>query len=597
MRKLLYILLTAVALTLVMGCSRSVDKRLVLADTLMWTAPDSSLKILTAINRDSLQDKENLAYHALLLTQAQFRCNGNCESDTLINLALSHYSDNHIREHYTRSLIYKGAFNEERDNPVEAIKWYKQAEDNADSTDYRNLAQINMRMGMLYYNNYNGHIMGVERFYKSNNIYKKLSNEKNQATALHYLGNIYRLTDSIKAIECLESSYLLAKGNVDSIEFFDIVGDLALAYLTVGDTKNAKKYINECLTEGQDFVDDYVISTAARIFIAESKADSALFFIKKLNWSDNPELKLKYYITLGDYYKLRGDLNRSREYYLLSQTLSDSLEKLNNEKGLITLESDINKTFIEKNKKGFLSESKIARLLFIILLITIVISVLHIFFRRLKYKKISASINDEFNRLNLEIKEANLKQLEHQFVINETLEKLEKSSIRINELIKEKQDLIRISENTSKEQDYDAGEYKLKSMHLSSLMAYHINVMRNLMHSKNVDNEMKFAKTVEKTIEKYKKDDRLFDELGHYIDVEYDNYISDIKSKYNISKSDLQLIILKMCDFDNVDICFILGFSTKTIYTKMSKLARKLNIETSLSKHLKNIVDNKKGTR
>ena len=597
MRRLLYILLTAVALTLVMGCSRSVDKRLVLADTLMWTAPDSSLKILTAINRDSLQDKENLAYHALLLTQAQFRCNGNCESDTLINLALSHYSDNHIREHYTRSLIYKGAFNEERDNPVEAIKWYKQAEDNADSTDYRNLAQINMRMGMLYYNNYNGHIMGVERFYKSNNIYKKLSNEKNQATALHYLGNIYRLTDSIKAIECLESSYLLAKGNVDSIEFFDIVGDLALAYLTVGDTKNAKKYINECLTEGQDFVDDYVISTAARIFIAESKADSALFFIKKLNWSDNPELKLKYYITLGDYYKLRGDLNRSREYYLLSQTLSDSLEKLNNEKGLITLESDINKTFIEKNKKGFLSESKIARLLFIILLITIVISVLHIFFRRLKYKKISASINDEFNRLNLEIKEANLKQLEHQFVINETLEKLEKSSIRINELIKEKQDLIRISENTSKEQDYDAGEYKLKSMHLSSLMAYHINVMRNLMHSKNVDNEMKFAKTVEKTIEKYKKDDRLFDELGHYIDVEYDNYISDIKSKYNISKSDLQLIILKMCDFDNVDICFILGFSTKTIYTKMSKLARKLNIETSLSKHLKNIVDNKKGTR
>ncbi len=37
MRRLLYILLTAVALTLVMGCSRSVDKRLVLADTLMWS--------------------------------------------------------------------------------------------------------------------------------------------------------------------------------------------------------------------------------------------------------------------------------------------------------------------------------------------------------------------------------------------------------------------------------------------------------------------------------------------------------------------------------------------------------------------------------
>ena len=46
-----------------MSCSRGVDKRLVLADTLMWTRPDSSLAILEAINRDSLQGEENLAYY------------------------------------------------------------------------------------------------------------------------------------------------------------------------------------------------------------------------------------------------------------------------------------------------------------------------------------------------------------------------------------------------------------------------------------------------------------------------------------------------------------------------------------------------------
>ena len=140
---------------MVMGCGRGVDKRLVAADSLMWKCPDSSLAILNAINRDSLQGDENLAYHALLLTQAQFRCNGNCSSDTLINSALDYYSDNHNREHYTRSLLYKGAYYEFHTNqPVEAIKWYKQAENNADSTDYRNLAQINFRMGMLYYDSY-----------------------------------------------------------------------------------------------------------------------------------------------------------------------------------------------------------------------------------------------------------------------------------------------------------------------------------------------------------------------------------------------------------------------------------------------------------
>ena len=108
MRKLLYISLALMLMACFMSCGRSVDKRLVLADTLMWTNPDSSLSILEAINRDSLQGEENQAYYALLLTQSQFRCNIPLTSDTLISKAVDYYRDNHNREHYTRSLLYKG---------------------------------------------------------------------------------------------------------------------------------------------------------------------------------------------------------------------------------------------------------------------------------------------------------------------------------------------------------------------------------------------------------------------------------------------------------------------------------------------------------
>ena len=94
-----------------MSCGRSVDKRLVLADTLMWVNPDSSLAILKSINSNSLQGDENQAYYALLLTQAEFRCNIPLTSDTLISKAVEYYSDNHNREHYTRALLYKvGAY-------------------------------------------------------------------------------------------------------------------------------------------------------------------------------------------------------------------------------------------------------------------------------------------------------------------------------------------------------------------------------------------------------------------------------------------------------------------------------------------------------
>lgn len=42
MKNLLYIFFVFLALSAAIGCSRSVDKRLVLADTLMWKSPDSS---------------------------------------------------------------------------------------------------------------------------------------------------------------------------------------------------------------------------------------------------------------------------------------------------------------------------------------------------------------------------------------------------------------------------------------------------------------------------------------------------------------------------------------------------------------------------
>ena len=197
MKKLLYISLLAVLLSAAMSCSRSVDKRLVLADTLMWTNPDSSLAILSAINRDSLKGEENLAYHSLLLTQARFRVDyHDYPSDSLINTALDYFSDNHNREHYTRSLLYKGAYYEERSNPVEAIKWYKQAEDNADATDYRNLAQINMRLGMLYYNNYASNNLDLEKFKKAEYYYKKLRDKRMTMVATSYVANLYRITNS-----------------------------------------------------------------------------------------------------------------------------------------------------------------------------------------------------------------------------------------------------------------------------------------------------------------------------------------------------------------------------------------------------------------
>ena len=243
MRKLLYISLTFLLITAVMGCGRGVDSRLVQADSLMWTAPDSSLAILEAIDRDSLQGDENLAYHALLLTQAQFRCNIPLTIDTLISKAVDYYSDNHNREHYTRALLYKGGAYEDMSNPVEAIKWYKQAENNADSSDYRNLAQINFRMGMLYYNNYASNNLDLNKFKMAAHYYEILRDKKMTMVALHYCGNVLRITDINVAKNYYDKALSIARELKDSSEIYDIDINYSLLFIQYSLYSQAKIYI------------------------------------------------------------------------------------------------------------------------------------------------------------------------------------------------------------------------------------------------------------------------------------------------------------------------------------------------------------------
>ena len=65
MKRIFHIAVMAVLVTLVTGCggAHRYDARLVAADSLMWTAPDSALATLTAI--DSLTGEGDRAYYAL----------------------------------------------------------------------------------------------------------------------------------------------------------------------------------------------------------------------------------------------------------------------------------------------------------------------------------------------------------------------------------------------------------------------------------------------------------------------------------------------------------------------------------------------------
>ena len=125
-------LLTMVVYLLLTGCSGegSYDKRLLMADSLMSVNADTALWRLEHINGEELGNARDRAYHALLLTQARYKCYVTATSDSAINTALKYYEQHPAeREKLTRAYLYKGAVMEELGQVEPAMTYYKKALD------------------------------------------------------------------------------------------------------------------------------------------------------------------------------------------------------------------------------------------------------------------------------------------------------------------------------------------------------------------------------------------------------------------------------------------------------------------------------------
>ena len=542
MRKILYILIFLLTLSSVMSCSRSVDKRLVLADTLMWINPDSSLAILNTINHDSLQGDENKAYYALLLTQAQFRCKGNCSSDSLINFALDYYSDNHIREHYTRSLIYKGSYYEERDNSVEAIKWYKQAEDNADTTDYRNLAQINMRMGMLYFNNYATNNLDLNKFKMAAHYYELLGDKKMTMVAMVYCANVLRITDINEARKCYDKALSTARELKDTSNIYSINVNYALMYIKDSLYLQAKKYILDAFRLNNRFEENSNYYMLSLIYANQKDLDSAKYFILLPDKSQNTAYdSLLMYKALREIALCENDISQYRKFDKQYYRISDSLEHNETKYKLLDSEQGFDKSTKSEASISLGKKKRIISILIgLLLLISIVFLLLY-----LKKKKDAKRLIDELRK-------------EHISNYNSLREDLEKH-----------------------DDDF------------SHLMSSQLNVFEEIMSSGYKPNEVYSDNKIThkiKAIDDSKVE--FWNGLKSYLNHRYDGIIDKISNDFpNLTDADLNFIGLICCDFSDAAIAVCKGYrNTDSVRSRRRKIRDKMKIDGLLDIYLKQLM-------
>ena len=545
MKKLLYISLFAVLLSAALSCSRGVDKRLVLADTLMWTRPDSSLTILESINRDSLQGEENLAYHALLLTQAQFRCNIPLTSDTLISKAVDYYSDNHNREHYTRSLLYKGGVYEDMGDPVEAMKWYKKAEAKADSADYCNLAQINMRMGMLYFNNYATNNLDLNKFKMAAHYYELLGDKKMTMVALHYCGNVLRITDINVAKNYYDKALSIARELKDSSEIYDIDINYSLLFIQYSLYSQAKKYIIDAYRLNNRFEENSNYYMLSLIYANQKDLDSAKYFISLPDKSQNTAYdSLMMYKALREIALCDNDISQYRKFDKQYNRISNSLEYNETKYALSKFEDDFDADRIAAKDKKVNSLSKtIFYLIALFLVFALITAALFIVISRKKRKDQQQMIDElkEENFGNYEELRSNLADFDNHF------------SKTMNE--------------------------RLKSLEEIMTSAY------------NPDQDSK-SKEVEHKISPIADDDTKFWEgLYAYINIKHNGAMDRIANDFpQLSASDLNFIKLMCCGFSDAAIAVCRNYrNVASVRGRRRKIRDKMGIEGNLTDYIINI--------
>lgn len=332
MKKLIIIVLLPM-LALMLSChddggARRYDSRLVRADSLLrCNEPDSALGLLTAIDGAKLSSAGDRAYHALLLTQAQYRCYADITSDSTINVALDYYKHHDgEREKLTRAYIYKGAVMEVLGDAEQAMSSYKQAQATVQADDLFNQGYIRLRMGNIYRDNLVVDSSDIRLFKEALTCFRQIP-------------------DTIFMIMCLgEIGSCNIKINKDSaVAYLNRAIDLAVKSKTVDGEYKYKTKLAEILIFTEDSRDtevakllalsmnrlssnDELLMIASYALAKQEKPDSAAYCLDKVAHNQlNEGLQVFYEKCLAEIARCRGDIVQYQNHSERSHNLADSL--------------------------------------------------------------------------------------------------------------------------------------------------------------------------------------------------------------------------------------------------------------------------------
>ncbi len=305
------------------------DDRLVRADSLMQFHPDSALHLLQNTDISALHGKADLAYYALLLTQARDKSNIIQTNDSLINIAVRYYDSIGSPSMQAKAHFYRGCIYRDQNKCPLAIRDYFTSIALAKNTKSENLippAYVHI-----------GHICYEQTFDDAaDSIFQvaeqeaiRMKDTLSLAESLSRQG-LVKMEKGVTFLPQAEKQMLQAlamtshlpdrnKGNI-----YECLSDL---YSKMQNGQKALQYALLNLSLHKDTTCYKAYSLLGDAYYKTAKYDTAtVYFVKSLS-SKNRYIKADAYMRLADIAKENGQTMASLEYERLYSAYLDSMQR------------------------------------------------------------------------------------------------------------------------------------------------------------------------------------------------------------------------------------------------------------------------------
>lgn len=558
------IILLIVFLPVACNERQSNNRQLILADSLMQSRPDSALCILQDISMEKLTTQADSAYYVLLLTQARDKNYVVQTDDSLIRYAVAYYDKMNDVRMQAKAHYYWGCVYRDMNRQAEAFREFLIA---APLTEK---AKEKRQLGLVYNNI--GFIYNMQGFNeKADSIYQLMeviaqevkdtvlwSEALSRQASINLMkgGNYFSMAE-----QKLLNAFVVADKMEHNGLKADISASLSNLYSRMNQGEKALYYAKLNLSLRKDTARSYhAFLILGDAYYKCEQYDSAIFYLNKSLMSKDYGKKAGAYMRLADIAMIQGNAALSVELERNSSAYKDSLYKFRRSvvaNEMVEAETDAHTMLQKIYYKGRLNMYLYAFILITAMIIIVALSLYKRYRRKndllqkdkQQLEKVNQDLSQHYANLQTDITEKDLeienlrKELASHQIDEEERAKLQ---AELDEMILKRRTL--------------AKEAFLHSPLYAKMQA----IIQDYQDRDESDEEIS---------------DQEWQEFVVGMDVQWNNAITDLCVRYQLSKEELHLVCLNLAGFPFSHLEYLLHLSRRTLYRKKSALLKRIGAE------------------